>query len=183
LKNIFAISEMGNLPQGAPTSPCLSNLACLSLDEALEELANKMGLRYSRYSDDITFSSQSINFKRGDACKVIAEACNFLAMHGFKPNRAKTDIIPPGAKKIVLGLNVDKSNVTLDKNFKNNIKQHIHFCLHEEIGPVKHARKRKFSSVIGFRNHLQGLIAYAKSIEPVFGDKMDKAFKCIKWPF
>lgn len=44
------------LPQGAPTSPCLSNLVNVSLDERLKRLAQKAGAIYTRYGDDLTFS-------------------------------------------------------------------------------------------------------------------------------
>lgn len=44
------------LPQGAPTSPALTNIVCVNLDRRLTGLADKMGLRYSRYADDLTFS-------------------------------------------------------------------------------------------------------------------------------
>ncbi len=44
------------LPQGAPTSPCLSNLVNVGLDGALDELARRAGARYTRYGDDLTFS-------------------------------------------------------------------------------------------------------------------------------
>lgn len=44
------------LPQGAPTSPAITNVVCLNLDRRLAGLAEKHGLRYSRYADDLTFS-------------------------------------------------------------------------------------------------------------------------------
>jgi RNA-directed DNA polymerase len=46
----------GGLPQGAPTSPCLSNLVNVELDEALDALARRSGGTYTRYGDDLTFS-------------------------------------------------------------------------------------------------------------------------------
>jgi len=46
----------GGLPQGAPTSPCLSNLVNFSLDERLRRLADRSGAFYTRYGDDLTFS-------------------------------------------------------------------------------------------------------------------------------
>lgn len=177
-----SISEMGSLPQGAPSSPMLSNIVCFKLDETLEELAVENGLRYTRYSDDLTFSTNSINFNRKSATLFISKVFSILKIHGFEPNKTKTEIIPPSSKKVVLGLNVDKKNVSLDKNVKYKIKQHIHFCLHSDVGPINHAKRKGFSSVIGFRNHLKGLINYAKSIEPEFGEKMLSLYKKIKWP-
>lgn len=47
------------LPQGAPTSPCLSNLVNVPLDERLERLARRSGAAYTRYGDDLTFSWRS----------------------------------------------------------------------------------------------------------------------------
>lgn len=49
------------LPQGAPTSPALTNIVCLNLDRRLTGLAEKLGLRYSRYADDLTFSVPAID--------------------------------------------------------------------------------------------------------------------------
>jgi hypothetical protein len=45
------------LPQGAPTSPVLTNIVCQKLDFLLTGVAKRFGLKYSRYADDITFSS------------------------------------------------------------------------------------------------------------------------------
>lgn len=74
-----------------------------------------------------------------------------LINYGFTPNIQKTKIISPKAKKIVLGLNVDREKVKLDKKFKNKINQNIYFCLHPDIGPVRQAKYKKFSSVLGFK--------------------------------
>ncbi|WP_413721901.1 reverse transcriptase family protein [Sodalis sp. RH24] len=176
-------SELGNTPQGAPTSPCLSNLVCKSLDEKMANLSERFTLRYSRYSDDIVFSSDSNKLSRHDALEIIRSAYEIINNFGFIPNKNKTKIVPPGARKIVLGLNVEKDEVGLDKMFKYKIKQHLHFCKHPNVGPVNHAKFKGFTSVIGFRNHLHGLILYSKSIDEHFGEKALDEFNAIKWPF
>jgi RNA-directed DNA polymerase len=100
-------SELGSTPQGAPTSPCLSNLVCKHLDSEISLLCEKLKVRYSRYSDDITISAVNINFSRTNALDIVDSIYRILRKYGFNPNKVKTKIIPPGAKKIVLGLNVD----------------------------------------------------------------------------
>ncbi len=56
LKNLIIKQAEGILPQGAPSSPKLSNLISISIDNRLSKLAQKNELAYSRYADDITFS-------------------------------------------------------------------------------------------------------------------------------
>ncbi|HRO04093.1 MAG TPA: reverse transcriptase domain-containing protein, partial [Terricaulis sp.] len=55
-------THRNGLPQGAPTSPPLSNFAAVQLDRALSRLARENGVRYSRYADDITFSGNQVTF-------------------------------------------------------------------------------------------------------------------------
>ena len=52
------------LPQGAPTSPTITNILCVKLDRRLNGLAKKFNITYTRYADDITFSSQTNVFNK-----------------------------------------------------------------------------------------------------------------------
>ena len=51
-----------HLPQGSPASPTVTNIICRSLDKSLSALSEKYGLKYSRYADDMSFSSTSDNW-------------------------------------------------------------------------------------------------------------------------
>jgi RNA-directed DNA polymerase len=172
----------GSLPQGAPTSPILSNIVGAKMDKNIELLSTEYNMIYTRYADDLMLSTSDKNMTRASCEKLVYRLYNILKSHGFEPNLAKTKIIPPGARKIVLGLVVNGTKPKLSKSFKSNLLQHLHFCTRVDVGAVKHAKHKKFDSVIGFRNHLKGLISYALQIDSRFGNKTLYQFNIIKWP-
>lgn len=174
--------RLGTLPQGAPSSPILANLCARKLDDLIANIADDSGMVYTRYSDDITLSTSSVDFSRRDAQIVIQKVYAAMRRCDFSPNTAKTLVVPPGARKVVLGLYVDQATPRLSREFRTRLEQHLFFCLHDDVGPVAHARHRKFSAVLGFKNHLRGLIAYATQIEPPYGAARLAEFQQISWP-
>ncbi len=172
-------AALGFLPQGAPTSPLLANMICYEMDKKINELANKNNLVYTRYSDDITFSTDSRNFSRDEAKKIIHEVTKILSEFNFERNPNKTKIIPPGARKIVTGLVVNDIQPRLPKKFKQNIELHLYYA---RINLHKHCINRKFNSLTGFYNHLLGLLLYAKSVDYQLWEKYKTEFERIQWP-
>jgi len=171
-------SMVGHLPQGAPTSPMLSNLIFRNLDDKIEKIAADYDLAYTRYSDDIILSAY--NFSRSNAKKVISEISIILSKSGFRRNMKKTHIIPPGARKIVTGLTVNHNEPKIQKELKQRIENHLYYAT--KFGPQSHCQKKEFKSVLGFKNHLKGLIDFVKSVNPVKGGLFLKEFHEIKWP-
>ena len=98
------------LPQGAPTSPVLSNIVLKSLDKDMSNLSERMECKYSRYADDITFShSKSI---RRMSSFWQSRIYNIIAKYGLKVNEKKTKTFLPGTRREVTGVVVsDKINV------------------------------------------------------------------------
>jgi len=174
----YECNRVGHLPQGAPTSPMLANLVCKNLDHRLAELAEGMKCVYTRYSDDIVFSSNDLNRKK--AAELIQKSSKILAHYGFRRNLQKTCVVPPGARRIVTGLLVDRDMPKLTRDFKDNLKCHLHYA--NEYSVAEHCQRRGFHSLLGFRNHLEGLISYAKSVDADFGAKCQKQFEEISWP-
>ena len=171
---------LGYLPQGAPTSPLLSNLIMRNHDAELSEIAKNYGLTYTRYSDDLSFSTRSKTFNRVTAKEVIKKVYDILSRAGFRPQYRKTKIIPPGSKKIILGLNVDGAVPRLQKEFKDRLRQHLYYL--EKLGPIEHASRRKFDSVWGMKCHIKGLIDYANMIEPEYSVLYLEKFEKLDWP-
>ncbi|MFN3256371.1 MAG: reverse transcriptase family protein [Ilumatobacter sp.] len=159
----YRTGHLGYLPQGAPTSGAISNLVAEKLDIGLDSLAQDASLVYTRYADDITLSTTEA-FTRSNALAVVRQVGDICRLHGFELHRAKTRIVPPGARHIVLGLLVDDETPRLTRQFKSRIATHTYGV--ERFGLSAHARSRNFSSLQGLVNHVNGLIRFALDIEP-----------------
>ncbi|EAM8271231.1 RNA-directed DNA polymerase [Salmonella enterica subsp. enterica serovar Glostrup] len=179
---LYQHPRQGHLPQGAPTSPMLANLVCRSLDERLSTIADEHSVRYTRYADDMTFSSNEVDFGRERAGRLIKLVYQQLNRQALRPNTAKTTVVSPGARKLVLGLSVEEDVPRLTRQFKESLRQHIYYLLHDDIGPAKHAATRKFASTIGLRNHIEGLLAFASQIEPTWAALQISRFQTVSWP-
>ena len=94
------------LPQGAPTSPILSNIVCQKLDFLLTGVAKRFGLKYSRYADDITFSSMHNVYQPGS--EFIGELHRIITQQNFNIKESKTRLQKDGYRKEVTGLLVNE---------------------------------------------------------------------------
>jgi hypothetical protein len=112
------------LPQGSPTSPTMTNLLCITLDRRLNGLAKKFGADYSRYADDITFSSHHNIFEMEDfqkELKRIIEEDQSLTINSKKTRLQKT-----GFRKEVTGLTVNEK-VNVQKRYLKRIRMWIYY--------------------------------------------------------
>ncbi len=99
------------LPQGAPTSPIITNMICDKLDFYLSRLAKRFNMNYTRYADDITFSSMHYVYRKDG--KFMLELERIIKEQGFKINETKTRLQKRGSRQEVTGIIVsDKLNVT-----------------------------------------------------------------------
>jgi len=98
------------LPQGAPTSPVITNIVCQRLDYLLSGVAKRFGLKYSRYADDITFSSMHNVYQ--PESEFLKELHRVIAEQNFHIKESKTRLQKDGYRKEVTGLLVnEKANV------------------------------------------------------------------------
>lgn len=94
-----------SLPQGAPTSPSLTNTLCLGLDGRLEGIARKLGFRYTRYADDLTFSWRAPG--HAPVGKLLGSVRRIVEDEGFALHREKTRVMRAGSRQKVTGLVVN----------------------------------------------------------------------------
>ena len=101
----------GGLPQGAPTSPALSNRVNVGLDQRMKKIASRRGGSYTRYADDLTFSfsrSWSKNALRRRVTGALQEARGVLRAHGYEPRHDKQAVLYPHRQQRVTGLVVNE---------------------------------------------------------------------------
>jgi hypothetical protein len=112
------------LPQGAPTSPTLTNIICQQLDFYLSAVAKRFNLKYSRYADDITFSSQhNVYQEDGDFIK---ELHRIITAQNFHIKSSKTRLQKRGYRQEVTGLNVNEQ-VNVSKRYIKQLRMWLYY--------------------------------------------------------
>ena len=187
----FKSEVPATLPQGAPSSPVLSNAVCIRLDQRLTGLAKRFQVSYSRYADDITFSSNHNVFLEGYS--FMKEFRRIIADEGFTLNEEKLRLQRRGERQEVTGLIVN-SKVNVCRKYVRSIGSLLHIW--ERYGvDTAYARFLKYNidwrktvndccihDCVLFRPHLvetiQGRLAYIRMIrgedDPVWSKLNDR---------
>ncbi len=152
------------LPQGAPTSPALTNTLCLRLDRRLTALAAKLGWRYTRYADDLTFSLPDTH-KAGPRLGALLGSIGRVAVdEGFRVHPKKTRITRSGSRQKVTGLVVNGSGAPrVPREMKREIRAAIH--------NASHGKPLKAGDSVA---RLSGYAAYIYMTDPLLGAKLLK---------
>jgi len=112
------------LPQGAPTSPILTNVICQRMDYLLSAVAKRFGLNYTRYADDMTFSSMH-NVYQNDS-EFLKELHRIIAEQGFYIKESKTRLQKEGYRQEVTGLLVNE-NVNVQKRYIKQLRMWLYY--------------------------------------------------------
>ena len=161
-----------HLPQGAPTSPALANLAAFGLDRRLTGLAASLQLTYTRYADDLTFSGSARLVRGSD--QIRATVAMIAREEGFAVNHRKSALITRAGRQHVCGivvnehLNVARAEYDTLKAILHNARRH---------GPASQNR----AAVPNFRAHLLGRIAWVQSLNPQRGERLRRRLDQISW--
>jgi len=161
-----------HLPQGAPTSPALANLAAFGLDVRLSALSTACGATYSRYADDLVFSGDGdfarmrVRFRRA-VWQIIAE-------EAFRANAVKSRWMTRGQRQHVTGLVVNQ-HLNIPRQAFDLLKAILTNCA--RTGPDGQNRLQ----IPDFRAHLLGRVAHVGSIAPERGKKLRAIFDRIVW--
>ncbi len=158
------------LPQGAPTSPGLSNQVARKLDKRLLGVAAKLGLTYTRYADDLTFSGGPE--LAGKIGWLLAKVRHIAQEEGFAVNEKKTRVLRRSAAQTVTGIVVnDKPSISRDE------LRRLRAILHRAKSEGLDAQNRDARP--NFREWLQGKIAFVSMVRPDTGAKLKTAFDAL----
>lgn len=161
-----------HLPQGAPTSPALANLAAYRLDVRLTALAASWGGAYTRYADDLAFSGD-----RGwgvGTSRLLDVVEDVVRDEGFRLNPRKTAVMPRAGRQVLGGLVVnDRPRVTRAE--VDLLRAVLHNC--RRSGPSTQNRTGHHA----FREHLRGRVAWVAQHDPVRGARLLRAWEDVDW--
>lgn len=146
----------GNLPQGAPTSPTLSNLLSFRIDRRLSGYALKNRIRYTRYADDLTFSGDF------DTASIIRLTRKVLRDEGLELNEKKTRLMKRHNRQEVTGIIVNEKMQAF-RSIRRKVRQDIYYI--EKYGLDSHmttTNKKRANYV----NHLRGIANFILFVNP-----------------
>ncbi|HJB08228.1 MAG TPA: reverse transcriptase family protein [Candidatus Enterocloster faecavium] len=136
------------LPQGAPTSPALSNLVMKHFDEAMAAWCGPQNIAYTRYCDDMTFSGDL------NPGAVIGRVRGFLETMGMELNHSKTAVCSQFSRQTVTGITVNQV-CQLPREDRRKLRQEVYLCLRYGTGESRPADSvRRLEQILGKVSYL-----------------------------
>lgn len=152
------------LPQGAPTSPAITNIACFRLDRRMTGLAKKLGWRYTRYADDLTFSLPAEHSGPPKLGLLIGSVGRIVADEGFAVHPRKTRVTRQGGRQAVTGLVV---NGDASPRVPREMRRQIRAVLHN----LKQGKPLREGENL---HQIAGYVAYVHMTDPELGRALRK---------
>lgn len=157
-----------HLPQGAPTSPSLANLAAYRLDCRLTGLANRFDANYTRYADDLLFSGDRTFAK--DAKRFHVFALSIILDEGFQIHPRKTHRMQRGVRQTGAGLVLNQKANTRRADYER-LKAILHNCAKHGVDSQNRERHEHFQL------RLLGQVNFHAQINPKRGEKLRAAYE------
>jgi retron-type reverse transcriptase len=154
------------VPQGACTSPAITNLLCRRLDKRLDALAAKAGFSYTRYADDLTFSGDETK----EVGRLLRAVRKVVTAEGFTEHDDKTRVMRRGRRQEVTGVVVN-TRPTLARDEVRRLRA----ILHNAAKTGLEAQNRE--KIPNFEAHLRGRVAYLAMIDKGRGEKLRAALE------
>lgn len=147
-----------SLPQGAPSSPAITNIILYEFDEQLGQWCREHGIAYTRYCDDMTFSG---DFEPSEVIRYVRLK---LKKMGFLLNDQKTRIQRPGQQQAVTGIVVNEK-LSISADYRRKLRQDLYYC--RKFGIQEHLQKIGLEIPADtYRMRLLGKVNYVLQVHP-----------------
>ena len=186
------------LPQGAPTSPIISNIICYTIDKQFEKIAKTNNCRYTRYADDITFSNDSESFPNAIATNIngkvelseqIIKILSGGYDSGFKFNNRKTKLYKRYVRQEVTGIvvnkktNVDSNYIKQIRAIMHNIKKEGYIASCQKTFNItfkteEESRQKLFNFLAGKISYLKMVKSETDNLYLKYANEFNKLFGC-----
>lgn len=153
------------LPQGAPTSPAITNLVMKVVDIRLLAMAKAFGAHYTRYADDLTFSWPY--FTKGKVVDGLKRCVSeVVGEYGLKPNSKKVKVMGPGQRQDIVGYCVNSGKPTINSKYRKSLRRAIMWS--QQSGKTDQFER------------LMGMAGYVGSAHPEESEKMKSQILSLK---
>jgi hypothetical protein len=159
-----------HLPQGAPTSPALANLAAFGLDVRLSAYADALGARYTRYADDLAISGDDRLLRGAPALR--RAVAQIVRDEGFALNPRKSQLMARAGRQVLCSVVVnERTNVAREEY--DQLKAILHEAHHRGARAANRGGARDFEA------HLRGRVAWVASLNPARGERLQARLAAI----
>ena len=172
-KRFVAVSERA-APQGACTSPALTNLLCRGLDARLEGAATALGFVYTRYADDLTFSHLSSDAPVGALLTLVRK---IVLEEGLVIHEDKTQVLRERHRQSVTGLVVNGGFDGAARVSREDVKRFralLHCC--ERDGPDAVSEKMGRDALA----YARGFLAWIRATRPAEAEKLTEKYALLR---
>jgi retron-type reverse transcriptase len=159
------------LPQGACTSPALTNIICRTLDRRLSGLAQRYGFAYSRYADDLAFSHPRADASVG---ALLSLARQIIGEEGFAVNEAKTRVMRPHQRQVVTGLVVNQRRPRVSRDDLRRFRAFLH---HYETDGAEAVSERLGKDASAYA---AGYLAFIHMVRPEHAHRLRRAHQWLR---
>lgn len=161
----------GRLPQGAPTSPAITNLVCRRLDARLSAYVAREQGTYTRYADDLTFSFESARVLLPHILRIVRR---ILSEEGFRVAAEKTRFLRPSSRQAVTGLTVN-AKVSPPRREVRALRALLHEARLKGPEAANRDHLKGFSAVV------RGRIEAVRSVDRAKGEKLLAEYRRVAW--
>ncbi len=176
-KTYYIAQNQRHLPQGAPSSPALSNLLCRRLDRRLDRLATDRGYLYTRYADDLTFSTTD-PAKLRDIGNILKGTQNIVTHEGLTIHPDKTRVLRQSQQQEVTGVIVNQK-LNVDRATLKRFRATLYQIEKDGLAGKQWGSGDLLQSIVGFANYVAmvnptkggELLAQVKRIQKKYGKR------------